>query len=44
MASRLDGPSDRKKDLNKKYDPKNGGKNPFIKKATTKKKKKTKKA
>tara|TARA_Y100000748_G_scaffold112071_1_gene93791 strand:+ start:604 stop:783 length:180 start_codon:yes stop_codon:yes gene_type:complete len=29
MASRLDGPSDRKKDLDKRYDPKGGGKNPF---------------
>ena len=51
MASRLDGPSDRKKDLDKRYDPKGGGRNPFrptaaqLKTAKAKtKKRKTKKA
>lgn len=32
-GSRLDGPADRKKDLDKRYNPNGGGKNPFIKKA-----------
>tara|TARA_R100001463_G_scaffold189_3_gene851 strand:- start:764 stop:2662 length:1899 start_codon:yes stop_codon:yes gene_type:complete len=40
--SRLDGPEDRKKDLDKRYDPKGGGTNPFqyipVKKASAKKK------
>ena len=53
MGSRLDGPSDRKKDLDKRYDPKGGGRNPFrptaaqlkLAKAKAKaKKRKTKKA
>ena len=38
--SRLDGPEERKKDLDKRYDPKGGGKNPFqyvpVKQATAK--------
>ena len=29
MASRLDGPEERKKDLDKRYDKEGGGKNPF---------------
>ena len=29
MGSRLDGPEERKKDLDKRYDPTGGGKNPF---------------
>ena len=52
MGSRLDGPSDRKKDLDKRYDPKGGGKNPFrptaaqlkTAKAKAKPKRRTKKA
>jgi len=37
-GSRLDGPSDRKKDLDKRYDPKGGGTNPFANKTKAKKK------
>ena len=47
--SRLDGPEDRKRDLDRRYDPKGGGTNPFQWKPSTaslkiKKKKKKRRA
>ena len=41
MGRRLDGPSDRKKDLDRRHDPKGGGTNPFQHKAKTKATQKT---